>query len=255
MFPVIFSVGPFTLHTYGLLVALGFLAGYTWSRREFLRQGLNSEAIDMMILGMMLSAIVGARLFYYLFSGEYRDFSNDPLAFLRIWEGGLVFYGGFIGAIVFIVVFARRKEIPLVRFTDAFAAPLLLAQAIGRLGCFAAGCCYGRPTSSFLGVTFTDPLALAPRFIPLHPTQLYSAGGDLLLLGLLLLLRKRRPEIGFPTAYYLIAYGLGRFLIEFVRFDDRGPSPWGLTPSQWLSLAAIIIGGVVYTHVQKRTQS
>jgi phosphatidylglycerol:prolipoprotein diacylglycerol transferase len=224
---------------------LGFLAAVFVGRREFLKYGLPAETLDLVLMALMLSGLFGARLFYFLVNGIGFLFS-DPLSFFRIWEGGLVFYGGFIGGFLFLVIFTRIKKMPLLSVLDPFTVPLLLGQAIGRLGCFSAGCCYGRPTTSWVGVTYSSPNTLAPLNVPLHPTQLYESAMNFLLLGGLLLLRRRFVERGLATAYYLIGYGTGRFLLEFVRGDDRGYVFFHLQPSQWVSLAMVLIGLVVY---------
>lgn len=245
MFPILFNLGPITLHTYGLLVALGFLAAYYLARIELPKNGLPAELMDRITLPLMLSALFGARVVYFVLSGE------NMSSFFRLWEGGLVFYGGFIGAFTYVLIFCRIKKISILKLADALVAPLLLGQAIGRLGCFAAGCCYGKPTSSFLGVPFTSLDSLAPRLIPLHPTQLYSSLGDFLLLGGIFLIRKHLQTEGFKTAYYLVGYGAGRFLIEFLRDDFRGPLAGGFSPGQWISLGAIIIGVILFRYSLK----
>jgi phosphatidylglycerol:prolipoprotein diacylglycerol transferase len=245
MHPLLFKIGPLTLHTYGLMVAIGFLAAFYVAKREFVRRGLPGDFLDNVILPLMAASLLGARFVYFAVNG-FHDLWAAPLSFFRIWEGGLVFYGGFIFGFLFLVFYARRRNAPFMAVTDALAAPLLLGQAFGRLGCFSAGCCYGRPTSSFLGVVFTNPDTLAPRFVALHPTQLYSAAGDLLLFAGLYLFRSKLLSRGAATAYYLIGYGMGRFLIEFIRNDDRGFVFLHLTPSQWISFVMIGLGLFIY---------
>jgi phosphatidylglycerol:prolipoprotein diacylglycerol transferase len=245
MCPILFKTGPFTLHTYGLMVAIGFLAAFYVAKREFARRHLPVDFLDNVILALMATSLFGARFFYFAVNG-FHELNHDPLSFFRIWEGGLVFYGGFIFGFLFLVIYAHYKHVALLAIADALAAPLLLGQAFGRLGCFSAGCCYGRPTSSIFGVTFTHPEALAPRFVALHPTQLYSAAGDLLLFAGLLILRPKLLSRGAATIYYLIGYGVGRFLIEFVRNDDRGAVVMHLQPSQWISIAMVTLGIVLY---------
>jgi phosphatidylglycerol:prolipoprotein diacylglycerol transferase len=252
MHPILAKFGPITLHTYGLMVALGFLASFFIAKREFARRNLAPDFLDNIILALMGSSLLGARLLYFTVNGFY-ELKHDPLLFFRIWEGGLVFYGGFLFGFAFLVYYAHHKNVALLAITDALAAPLLLGQAFGRLGCFSAGCCYGRPTSCALGVTFTNPDSLAPRFVSLHPTQLYSAALDLLLFAGLILFRPKLLSRGASTVYYLIGYGVGRFFIEFVRNDDRGVVFMYLQPSQWISLGIIIFGVFLYakTHTDR----
>ncbi len=248
MFPVLIKLGPLTLHAYGLLVALGFLAAYTLARRRFEHMGLLGHFVDNLTLIAMVGGLFGARLLYFIVDPS-THFTSDPMAFFRIWEGGLVYYGGFVGALIALAVTARVKEIPFRVIADGLSAPLLLGQAIGRLGCFAAGCCYGRPTDSIFGVTFTRPDSLAPLGIPLHPTQLYESAGIFLLFGLLLA-AERMPKIkrGDSTAFYLIGYGVVRFLIEFFRGDDRGPIAAGFSPSQLISIVLVLTGVILFLY-------
>ena len=182
------------------------------------------------------------------------SFLEDPFGFFRIWEGGLVFYGGLLVAVAGLLIYTKIKEIPPFLIGDAFAVPLLLSQAIGRLGCFAAGCCYGRPTDSFLGVTFTHPESLAPLHVALHPTQLYSAGGLFILFLIGWRLSRRALPNGALMVYYLISYGLFRFGIEFVRNDFRGAFAAHLSPSQWVSLGLIMAGLGLWVYVKKNIQ-
>ncbi|OVE77059.1 hypothetical protein BVX98_03730, partial [bacterium F11] len=183
-------------------------------------------------------------------------FLEDPLSFFRIWEGGLVFYGGFLAGFLLLLLYSRFREISWLTLGDAFAAPLFLAQSLGRIGCFAAGCCYGKPTESFVGVTFTKTESLAPLHVALHPTQLYSSLGNFLLFLGVLYLGHKRPPRGVLFASYLLGYGVFRLLIEFVRDDFRGPTLSTLFPSQWISLAGIIGGGLMLLWVlhQSKTQ-
>jgi phosphatidylglycerol:prolipoprotein diacylglycerol transferase len=233
------------------MVALGFIVAYYAARRDFARYHLPVETLENGIMMLMFSALFGARFVYFAVE-RFEGLRSDPLSFFRIWEGGLVFYGGFLFGITFLLIYTRVKRLPLLTVLDALTAPLLIGQAFGRLGCFSAGCCYGRPTECFLGVTFTHPESLAPRFVSLHPTQLYSSLGDVLLLGGLYLARKYFKRPGSNVVYYLLGYGTGRFLIEFVRNDDRGVVFAGLFPSQWISLAAILTGVILFFYVRKK---
>lgn len=251
MFPILLTVGPFTLHTYGLLVALGFLAAYQVARRNFEKANLPASLNERLFMGMMISAIVGARLLYVLLE-DHDNFFADPLSFFRIWEGGLVFFGGFIAGFFFLVFTLKRESLDFLFVVDQYVAPVLLAQSIGRLGCLAAGCCYGKPTASWVGLVFRHPETLAPRFVPLLPTQLYSSFGDLLLFWGALTLQRKHPRPGTLWAYYLVSYGLFRFIIEFLRGDFRGAIVGGLQPSQWISLVLIGCGLFLFRHVRKK---
>lgn len=251
MYPILLKIGPLTLHTYGLMVAIGFLVAFFVARKEFDRRGISPGRVDDVALIAMIAGLFGARLMYAL-TGGIPDFWDRPQVFFQIWQGGLVFYGGALGGAIAVAIYARRREIPVLTIFDSLAAPLLIAHALGRVGCFAAGCCYGAPTDSILGVTFNHPQTLAPAGIALHPTQLYAAGGNLLLfLGAIALSRRIQPR-GFVSAYYLAGYGLFRFVLEFVRDDFRGPTPLGLFPSQWIALASIAAGTALFLYVRKQ---
>lgn len=251
MLPVLLNIGPITIHTYGLLVGIGFLLAFFAARLEFRRRRLSEAALDRLAFYLMIGGILGARILYFAVDG-FATLRADPLSFFRIWEGGLVFYGGALAGIAILIVCARRMGVSFLTLSDAFAAPLLLGQAIGRLGCFAAGCCYGRPTGSFVGVTFTDSRALAPLYEKLHPTQLYEFAGDLILFALVTAVSKRSRRPGSATCLYLAGYGAFRFALEFVRGDDRGFVIQHLYPSQWIAAAAILTGCIGYAVLRQR---
>ena len=247
MFPILFHIGSYALHTYGLMIAIGFLLAYQVAGMEFRRRGLlepgpaSASRLEVCVWYIMIGALLGARLAYTVLNG-WSDFLADPLSFFRIWEGGLVFYGGAIGGFVGLAVASRRWSIPLLMLTDAFAAPLLLGQAFGRIGCFAAGCCYGRATSLPWGVTFTNPQSLAPLYEKVHPTQLYESASVFLLFLAALAVSRRVRRSGSVTAFYCVAYGILRFTLEFWRGDDRGAYHFHLSPSQWGSMLLVAVG-------------
>ena len=239
MFPVIFKIGPLTLHTYGLMVAVGFLVSFQLVRRGFFQKKIPLDYVDQMVLIMVLAGLFGARLLYFVAVDE-GSFQSKFFNFVKVWEGGLVYYGAFLGGLAGLVYFCLKKDLPILKVTDICVGPLLLAQAFGRVGCFAAGCCYGRPTDSFLGVTFTHIDSLAPTYVSLHPTQLYSSFGLLLLFVALILIGKANPPRGTVSGFYLVGYGAFRFLIEILRNDFRGTVLLSLHPSQWISMVMIV---------------
>lgn len=241
MYPILLHIGPLTLHTYGLFVAIGFLTGYYVGRKDFVRENFSGQLWENLVIWLMIGSLLGARVFYFGLV-DWNDIVRDPLSFFRIWEGGLVFYGGFAGGFLALLVFTKVNKIPLISALDLLVKPLILGQALGRLGCFSAGCCYGKPTQSIFGVIFRNPDSLAPLFIPLHPTQIYESVGDAVIFILLIFIGRRNPRTGAMFASYLIGYGILRFIVEFFRNDDRGPFLDSLSPSQWGSILAIIIG-------------
>jgi phosphatidylglycerol:prolipoprotein diacylglycerol transferase len=168
----------------------------------------------------MVSALLGARLFYIIV--EYKYFSAAPLEIFKFWKGGLVFYGGLIVAVLVSLWYLKRHQMPVWRVADVLAPSIALGQGIGRWGCFFAGCCYGVKTDVSWAVTFADPRSLAPQGIPLHPTQIYLSLNALFIFAFLLWLTKRKKFDGQIFWAYGILYSIGRFVIEYFRGDDRG---------------------------------
>jgi phosphatidylglycerol:prolipoprotein diacylglycerol transferase len=235
MHPDLFSIGPITIHTYGVMVAIGFLLGIGLALRQARKEGIPPEKISDLSFYLLLAAIIGSRIFYILLNpGPY---IKNPVAILKIWEGGLVFYGGLIFAVITGVIYIKRHNLSLWQIADIFAPSIAVGHAIGRLGCFFAGCCHGRPADLPWAVTFTDPHSLAPLGIALHPTQLYEAGGEFINFLILLLLRKRQTFRGEVFWSYVILYSILRFFVEFFRGDAaRGMLTQELSVAQAISI-------------------
>ncbi|MDI6798067.1 MAG: prolipoprotein diacylglyceryl transferase [Desulfatibacillaceae bacterium] len=252
MHPILFEIGPLTVRTYGFFLALGFLAGMFVIMREAKRQGLDSEKVLDICFYSLVAAIVASRAAYVAFNWN-EQFAFAPLAMVRIWDGGLVFYGGFLGAVAVFMVFACKYQMPFFKLADIFALGVPLGHALGRLGCFSAGCCYGAPTDSACSVTFTHPLSIAPQFVALHPTQLYSAAGNLgIFLLLFLVVRKNKKWDGQILASYLALYAVFRFFIEFLRGDERGAFFLGiLSPSQLVAAFMLFAAFLLYAFLRK----
>jgi len=250
MWPLLGEIGPFTLHTYGLLVGLGFFAGYGWLSYESRRRGWSHSLADNLFALFLISGLLGARLLYVGIEWSY--YKDHLIDVFKIWSGGLVFYGGLTCAMLAGILYLKWKALPVISVADAAAPALALGQAFGRLGCFSAGCCYGLPTTARWGVIFTNPLSLAPLNIRIHPTQLYESFLDLGIFSVLAWRNQRNPKEGSTAALYLCLYGMARFLVEFLRGDDRGGFWRGLSPSQWFSIAAIAIGFAWFSSVSLR---
>ena len=243
MYPDLITIGPFTLHTYGVFVALGFTVGILVTIRLGRTQGFTAQQIMDMAFVMMLWAIVGSRAMYVLMNLDY--FKEHPLDGLKIWQGGLVFSGGLVAVGAAMVWHLRRNRLSFWEVGDLWAPAIALGQGIGRIGCFMAGCCYGRPTNLPWGVIFKDPQTLAPQGIPLHPTQLYDfLSGSLIFLILLFVTLKKRYT-GQVFIWFLILHSTARLITERFRGDDRGIIPGtDMTITQGLAVL-ILIGGVV----------
>jgi phosphatidylglycerol:prolipoprotein diacylglycerol transferase len=240
MHPVLFHFGFLTVRTYGVLIALAFLTGIEVVKRAARRRGIPDVFVMDLAVVVVLAGLVGARLFYVCLSWRY--YSQHFLEIFKIWEGGLVFYGGFIAATAAGIIYVRRNKFPLGVTADCFAPGIALGQAIGRLGCFFAGCCYGKPTSLPWAVRFSNPASLSPLGVDLHPTQLYESAGDFAVaLILWVLFNRRRDSNGQFFWLYVLLYGVLRFLVETLRGDERGGTLGGLYPSQCIALAAVLI--------------
>lgn len=244
MHPILFRLGPLTIHTYGFFVAMGFVAGIFLAKNEAKRSGEDQEKIMDLFFYILIAAIVGSRLFYVAINFEM--FIADPLEIFKIWNGGLVFYGGFIGAIIVGLVYLKKNKMPLWKTLDIVAPSLALGQFFGRLGCFSAGCCYGKVCDLPWAVTFVHPDTLAQTGIPLHPTQLYHSLSNLTIFIILFFFRRRKNFDGLLFWLYVFLYGITRSFIEIFRGDFRGQVFFGIfSVAQVISSIMIIIAIVM----------
>lgn len=226
MYPTLFHIGGFAVHTYGVFIAIGFLFALSLAVREAGRVGEDPEKIVDLSLYILIAAIVGSRLLYVAIN--WRIFREDPLEVFRIWNGGLVFYGGLIVAFLVVMWYLKKHRLNVWKTADILAPSLALGQAIGRIGCFFAGCCYGKACHHWWCVTFTHPESLAPKGVPLHPTQLYSSFNAFLVFLVLIGLRRRKKFEGELCWIYILVYSITRSIIEFFRGDHRGALLGGL---------------------------
>ena len=241
MYPELFRIGNFPINTYGVLLALAFLAALVAAARLGARDGLPRERIYDLGLWLLLAALVGSKLLLLVVEPEYRAAPLRLLSLDFLRSGG-VFYGGFIGAVLTAYVLVRRYKLPWWRTADAFAPGIALGQAIGRQGCFAAGCCWGKPTTLPWGVQFTElghQITGVPTDAHLHPTQLYESFAAFLFFALLVWLHRRKTFDGQIILLYGVLYAATRFTIEFFRDDPRG-DVLGLTSLTHLSTSQLI---------------
>jgi phosphatidylglycerol:prolipoprotein diacylglycerol transferase len=245
MHPVLFRIGSLTIYTYGVFVAMGFLLGLAMAMREARLAGEDPQKLIDMALYILLGAIIGSRVLYVLVSWD--EFAENPLQIFMIWRGGLVFYGGLAAAILAIIWYTRLHRMPLLKTLDICAPSLALGHAVGRIGCFSAGCCYGKPSSLPWAVTFTDPNSLAPLNVPLHPVQLYESFSLFLIFLILMALRRRQSFEGQVAWTYVLLYAGARFVLEFFRGDPRGFVFGGaLSTSQFLGLLAAPVAVILW---------
>ena len=239
--PAVFGVGPFPLHTYGLLLATSYLLGLRLAMNRARRWNLDAARVLDLGIYIIIAALIGAKLLLLLIDFDhYRQSPGDVLSLVR--SAG-VFYGGLILAVAVAFWYIAKHGMPFWTTCDVFAPGIALGHVTGRLGCFAAGCCYGRPTDVPWAVIFTNPLAAAnvgtPLGIPLHPTQLYEAAAELIILLFVLATeRKGRPFPGRTFWGYMFLYAVSRYLIEIYRGDPRGLDPFfgAISTSQFISV-------------------
>lgn len=239
MFPVLIRIGPLTIHTYGFMIASAFLLGLWLALRQAAKEGLPKEKITDIGFYALFSGIVGARIFFI--ATNWPHFSDHPVDMIKIWEGGLVFYGGVIFALPAVLWYAKRQRLSLWQTIDVWAPSIAVGHALGRLGCFSAGCCYGKPTDLPWAVTFSNPESLAILSVPLHPTQLYEAGAELLNFAILLFIRRKKTFHGQVFWMYVLNYSIIRALVELFRGDiERGFVMPGISTSQGISIVMFI---------------
>jgi phosphatidylglycerol:prolipoprotein diacylglycerol transferase len=250
MYPRLFELGPITVYTYGVLLAAAYLFGLQLAMRRAQARGLDHNRVLDLGIFIIISALIGAKLL--LLVTDWRAFRADPKELLTLARSGGVFYGGLILAVSVALWYIRRNGLPLWTTCDVFAPGIALGHVVGRFGCLFAGCCFGKPTTLPWGVTFTDPFAAqnvgTPLGVPLHPTQIYEAGAEFIILMVLLATeRKGKPFAGRTFWLYMLLYAISRFVIEFFRGDERG-NVGPLSTSQFISvlLAPLAIGMLVY---------
>jgi len=220
MYPILFQFGSFKIYAYGFFIAVGFIVALVFAVRRARREGIPFENIVDLFFYTVLSAFLGARILFVLIN--FGDYRQSPLNIFRLWEGGLVFYGGLIPAVVVAFLYMRRHRLPVWKLADLISPLIALGLFFGRIGCFLAGCCYGKETSLPWGVVFKNPESLALLNVPLHPTQLYDAANGLAIFLFLNWMEKRKTFDGQIFWLFLLLYSITRFLIEMVRGDPRG---------------------------------
>lgn len=223
MHPILFHSGQVTIYSYGVLVASGVLLGLWYARRQAPRLGLDPEKVWNLGLYLVLSALVVAKIWLVLSAWSYYAANPREIISTAVFQSGGTFYGGVVGAVAMILAYTYVQKMPLLSVMDCYAAAIPLGHSIGRLGCFFAGCCFGKPTALPWAVVFTSPaaarLAGTPLGIPLHPTELYESAAEFLNFLFIAWLGKRQSFSGQMIGTYFILYGVARGIIEFFRGD------------------------------------
>ena len=253
MHPILFEIGSWPVYSYGVLLALAYLAGLQLAVVRARRAGLDSARVMDLGIYLIIAALVGAKLMLVIVDFDY--FRDRPRELLSLVRAGGVFYGGLIFALVVGLWLVRRYRLPVWTAADMYAPGIALGHVVGRLGCLLAGCCYGRPTDLPWGITFTSPVAASnvgtPLGTPLHPTQLYDAGAELLILIFLLAFERRgRPFPGRTFWLYMLLYAVSRFIVEMFRGDERG-ALMGFSTSQFVSLIVAPLAVLVLMRLRR----
>ena len=266
MFPKIFTIpsfhvgastwGPFSLHTYGVLLVAALLGALWLAGRLAVRSGLDQHQVQDLGIAVIIAGLVGAKLL--LIVVDFEQYRRSPRALLDVLQSGGVFYGGLLGAIPVAWWYIKRQGLPFLKTLDVLAPAVALGQGIGRLGCLAAGCCFGSPSTAPWSIIFNNEDAHAlvgvPLGIPLHPSQLYESLGAFALLAVLLLVFAKRRFEGQVAIVYFLAYAVIRFVLEFFRGDSARGSVFGgaLSTSQFIAIIVVFLTMAVLPLVANR---
>jgi phosphatidylglycerol---prolipoprotein diacylglyceryl transferase len=257
MHPILLRIGNLPpLHTFGVMLALGILLGWWMLTRETVRLGdpqITPQRIGRLAWYIVLAVVAGGRLMYVITS--WHEFAERPLAIFAVWQGGLVMYGGLIAVFLTVIGYAAKNRINVLRLCDLVAPSCFLGDVVGRWGCFFAGDDYGKETSSWLGVTFTDPESLVPKELlghPLYPTQIFMSLKALVIFVVLIWITRRKKFDGQVAGWALMLYAVLRSIIEFFRGDlDRGfVGP--MSTAQFTSIFMFAVGLVILLVAPRR---
>lgn len=243
MQPILFKIFGINIYGYGTMIAIGILAALILLDYRVKKKGYDEDAmLNMAILAIVLG-VVGGKLLYII--TEFKNIIENP-SVLKDLGSGFVVYGSIIGGALGVYIYCRKKKWEMLKVFDLAIPSLALAQGFGRIGCFFAGCCYGRPTTTFLGVKFKQG-SLGPVDTCVLPTQVFSSVFDFALALLLLWYDRKERKDGRILALYLIIYSIGRFSIEFIRDDPRGAVGF-LTTSQFISIFILVFGVILFNY-------
>lgn len=274
MHPIIFSIGPFAVRGYGLMLAIGFFTGILFAAWRAKKMGENPDHVFNLSVWLVISSLLGARIYYILthFSefraGEsYSLFERILIEFKRMfWPvgsdgqvgiSGLIFLGGLILATITAVIYLRYYNLHLLKYLDILGPSIALGEFFTRIGCFLNGCCFGHPTHSLFGIIFPDTSAAGAYFpgVPIHPTQLYNSLAALIIFGLLLWLERFKKFNGFTALLYFMLYSAGRFTIDFFRYYEDTMLVYGLSQNQILSLIIFVVSTVFLVYFYRKAVS
>lgn len=245
-----FKIGPVTIHGYGFMIAMGILVAFWLAERLAKKYHLLPEKIDTLIFLCVIVGFMGAKVLFIL--TVWKDFLVDPIGILG--SQGFVVYGGILFGALAGYLYCKKEDLDFFSYFNILAPCISLAQAFGRVGCFFAGCCYGLPTDAWYGVTFpADSLGPGPG-IKVIPTELLSSFGNLLIFGALYFILTKTKQSRKTGAWYLVLYGIGRFLVEFLRGDLIRGQVGILSTSQFISLFVVAAGILLMIYQNKRKE-
>ena len=266
MHRILFHIGSYPIYSYGVMIVIAYFLGLWAVKRESERTGLNPADAENISFILIICGVIGARIWYVW--EHWQDYAYTPFDIFKVWQGGLVFYGGLIGAVVGTYLYIKYKKIHFLKTGDAFAPGIALAIGVGRIGCFLNGCCYGKLTHSWIGVSYpatNSPPAYfqqlrdglitqeAARSLPVIPTQIISTIDLLIIFGVLMYLRRRKPFRGFLFYLLFTLYGIHRFFIDFFRYyEGNAEALKYITLSQLISLIIIIFSLVMFIYLWKK---
>ena len=254
MHPILFEIGNWPVYSYGVLLALAYLAGLQLAVVRARRRQIDATKVMDLGIYLIIAALVGAKLM--LIAVDFDYFRSQPRELLSLVRAGGVFYGGLLAALGVGLFLVRRYQLDAWTVADLTAPGIALGHVVGRIGCLLAGCCYGRPTDVPWAITFTNPAAATnvgtPLNTPLHPTQLYDAGAELLIMIVLLITERRGRQFAGRTFWlYMLLYAISRYIVEIFRGDERGIIA-GMATSQFVSLLIIPLAIVMLLRLGRK---
>lgn len=251
MHPILFSIGHITIYSYGIMFATAFVTGIYLAQKKASSEGIDAKVIIDIGIYLLISSLIGARLFYVMDNLEW--FIEHPIEIV-FSRTGFVFYGGFIFAALTMIYYLRRQKLPVLKVADIFAPSIAIGEAIGRIGCFLHGCCYGHPTHLSFGVYFPEDAPATQFFgnVAVHPSQIYLSGANIIIFVILSIIK---PGFnGKIFSIYLILHALFRFGIEYLRGDSASVFLW-FNGAQLISVFLLLCGVGLWIQAKKKVES
>lgn len=242
MYPVLVQLGTFELRSYGIIVALSFFLGLWLSVREAKRKGLDPGLIQDFAFYALLGGIIGARIYFVVFSNP-AYFLKNPWEIVAVWHGGIGIIGALLGGLLTALWYCRKKQLSFWRFADTLAPGAALGQGVGIFACLLNGDSYGKPADIAWAITYTDPRAMAPLNVPLHPVEIYEIAAYFLVFLLVWQTRLKYKTEGFAFLTYIAGYGVARFSVEFFR-GNPAIIAWDIPAAQVFGVGLILVSVV-----------